>query len=222
MYSTDEGSTWTKPLPVEFSGLPAGARRPFDPTLVLLEDGRLRLYFTCTTPDRPMPGIYSAVSSDGKTFEFEPGLRFGVDGEMTIDCAVARLGRTWHLYSPVQDHDSLGYHATSADGLTFERVADIHLPIRGHWLGSAVARGEELYFFGSGGAGGFVAQSRDGAEWRVYSSRLQVGADPGAVQLKGGTWLVIATGGLRADAPAELPWRTGNSTPAAGRARTQP
>jgi hypothetical protein len=45
-FSPDEGRTWTAPQVIRVSGLPEGMRFPFDPTLVPLPDGRLRLYFT--------------------------------------------------------------------------------------------------------------------------------------------------------------------------------
>src|SRR4051812_24335914 len=44
--STDDGGTWDKPQPNAVRNLPAGYERPYDPTIVLLDDGRLRLYFT--------------------------------------------------------------------------------------------------------------------------------------------------------------------------------
>src|SRR4051794_17847824 len=46
MTSDDDGRTWAKPQPVQVRDLPPGHERPYDPTIVLLNDGRLRLYFT--------------------------------------------------------------------------------------------------------------------------------------------------------------------------------
>src|SRR4051812_972377 len=129
--SADDGRTWDKPKPVEVRNLPAGYERPYDPTIVLLDDGRLRLYFTSRDArGRGPQAIYSAISRDGVSYEFEPGRRFGVeDGQRrAYDCAVAKLGSTWHLYCPVPDRNGRGYHATSVDGLAFRREADVVIP----------------------------------------------------------------------------------------------
>ena len=45
-FSSDEGVTWTDAKPIVVDGLESGLMRPFDPTLVPLPDGRVRLYFT--------------------------------------------------------------------------------------------------------------------------------------------------------------------------------
>src|SRR6185503_4190026 len=59
--SSDEGKTWSAPKVVTVAGLPDGAARPCDPTLVLLQDGRMRLYFT-SHPSGAKAATYSAVS----------------------------------------------------------------------------------------------------------------------------------------------------------------
>jgi len=192
-FSADEGTTWSQPEPIVVHGLPEGAQRPFDPTLVLLEDGRLRLYFTSTTPARRIPGIHSAISKDGLHYEFEPGLRFGVDDNATVDAAVARLDSRWHLFSPVQGSQNEGYHAVSEDGLVFRRVADVAVPVRGSWIGNAIVRNHALWFYGSGGQEGWLARSNDGAEWQLISTALRVGGDPAIVSLKNGKDLLVAT-----------------------------
>lgn len=45
-FSSDEGRSWSPPEVIRLRGLPEGMRFPFDPTLVVLADGRVRLYFT--------------------------------------------------------------------------------------------------------------------------------------------------------------------------------
>ena len=45
-FSSDDGKTWGAPQVLQIAGLPEGMRFPFDPTLVPLPDGRVRLYFT--------------------------------------------------------------------------------------------------------------------------------------------------------------------------------
>ena len=77
-------------------------RFPFDPTLVLLPDGKVRLYFTSNKlRDREsLPAIHSAISGDGLKYEYEPGVRFSVEGRSVIDCAVVMHKGIFHLYAP--------------------------------------------------------------------------------------------------------------------------
>ncbi|HMP60899.1 MAG TPA: hypothetical protein PKD86_16255, partial [Gemmatales bacterium] len=92
-FGDEEGKNWSKPRKVVFEGLPPQYMRPFDPTLVTLDDGRVRMYFT-STPNPRRPGdrdttaIYSAISTDGIHYEFESGARFAV-----MAGPVARLHR---------------------------------------------------------------------------------------------------------------------------------
>jgi hypothetical protein len=223
VFSENNGATWNQPEPIVMEGLPERAQRPFDPTLVALEDGKLRLYFTCTTPDRPLQGIYSAISEDGRTYRFEPGLRFAVEGEKVVDAAVARLGKTWHLYSPIEPHVferrarvhaedpgapgvggrpsavAGGYHAVSEDGLTFRRLDDVSVPVRGSWIGNVLAHDGQLHFYGSGASQGWLARSADGNAWKLATTSLRVGGDPTAVHVESGSFLLIATGPPRRD-----------------------
>ena len=137
-FSSDEGRAWTPPQVIRVDGLPEGMRFPFDPTLVTLPDGRVRLYFTSLKGRRleeDRPAIYSAVSSNSINFVFEPGVRFGVEGRPVIDCAVAWHDGVFHLFAPDNGagvnpgaarrepgerlRESTGYHATSKDGLNF-------------------------------------------------------------------------------------------------------
>ena len=102
-FSPDDGRNWTAPQVIRLDGLPEGMRFPFDPTLVPLPDGRVRLYFTSnTSPDfrRSTPAIYSAISTDGIHFDFEPGVRFAIEDRIVIDCAVALHGGVFHLIVP--------------------------------------------------------------------------------------------------------------------------
>src|ERR1051325_328620 len=103
-FSADEGLTWTKPQVIQIPDLPRDLRFPFDPTLVALTDGRLRLYFTSVRRgDRfreSLPAIHSAISADGINYAFEPAERFGIPTRPVIDCAVVLHNGTFHLYSP--------------------------------------------------------------------------------------------------------------------------
>lgn len=219
-FSSDEGRAWSPAEPIVVEGLPPELARPFDPTLVPLPDGRVRLYFTSSrSPDfrRSTPAIYSAASTDGVRYVFEPGVRFAVEGRLAIDCAAALHEGIVHLIVPDNGtaadmmlgqqrgeppRGGRGYHAVSRDGLTFERIADVVLPGRNRWLGNLLSDGGRLVFFGTGG-GPWPFTSVDGTAWEVAANALRVpGADPGAVRLRDGSWLLVVTGPPRPGTPS--------------------
>ena len=170
-FSTDEAKTWTKAEVIRLKGLPDGMRFPFDPTLVPLPDGRIRLYFTSNQRrELGVPAIYSAISDNGIDFTVEPGMRFGIEGRPVIDCAVVLHHGIFHLYSPdngaqrrgdgpgnrpgqMQPADGLAYHATSKDGLEFKRIDDVTIEGRRRWLGNASSDGKTITFIGTGDPG---------------------------------------------------------------------
>jgi hypothetical protein len=218
-FSSDEGRSWSKPEPIVVEGMDAGLIRPFDPTLVPLPDGRVRLYFTSNRSwdfGRSAPAIYSAISTNGIHYQFEPGVRFALAGRLVIDCAVALHQGVFHLIVPdngevpgpaqppgpkPQPSGGNGYHAISHDGLKFKRVADVTLASRGNrWLGNLVSDGGELVFFGTG-PGAWPVTSPDGVRWAAAAELVRVpGADPGAVRLRDGAWLLLVTSPPRAPA----------------------
>jgi hypothetical protein len=169
-FSSDEGKTWTKPEVIRVTGLPDGMRFPFDPTLVPLPDGNIRLYFTSNRQrqmEMAAPAIYSAISNNGLDYAVEPGTRFGIEGRPVIDCAVVLHQGLFHLFSPdngaqrqgrgpgndpgrMRPVDGVGYHATSKDGLDFRRVEEVKIQGRRRWLGNAQSDGKNIIFIGTG------------------------------------------------------------------------
>jgi hypothetical protein len=170
-FSSDDGRTWSAPKAIALTGLPEGMRFPFDPTLVPLPDGRVRLYFTSVrgrTFERDPPAIYSAISADGARYTVEPGVRFAVEERIIIDCAVVRHKGVFHLFvpdngpvrrpgegpggDPLGNRPAMGrgYHATSKDGLRFTRVEDVQIEGRRRWLGNAQSDGKRITFYGTG------------------------------------------------------------------------
>lgn len=211
-FSSDEGKTWTRPEPIVVDGMEEGLARPFDPTLVPLPDGRIRIYFTSNRSrdfSLSTPQIYSAISNDGIHYTFEPGVRFGIKDRIVIDCAVVLHQGVFHLYSPDngtahefqsnQDRHEpprvgTAYHATSKDGLNFTRVDDVTLDDRDlRWLGNAQSDGKTITFFATG-RGVFTATSIDGSSWTPSTHFSIAGADPGAVAAKDGGWIILVTG----------------------------
>lgn len=216
-FSEDEGKTWSKAQVMQVKNLPERMRFPFDPTLVALGDGKVRLYFTGMIGRRmeqSTPAIHSAISEDGVNFTYEEGVRFAVEGRPVIDCAAAVLDGVTHLYAPDNGNRppgpgrqpppaGAGYHATSKDGLTFTRQADVRIEEgRQRWLGGVLADGEVLRFFGTSDRGIWSATSKDGQAWKLDADFPRVpGADPGAVKLKDGSWLLVVTGPPRPGTP---------------------
>ncbi|MCL5271242.1 MAG: exo-alpha-sialidase [bacterium] len=143
----------------------------------------------------------------------------GVDGPPGVPMGMAPGGRR---PGPAAGgpREGVGYHATSSDGLTFTRVDDVRIEGRRRWLGNALSAGGAIMFFGTGDPGvpggpnpafgpprapGGVwrAASIDGARWTVDDAFPAVpGADPGAVQLRDGSWLLIVTGPPRPGTPS--------------------
>jgi hypothetical protein len=230
-FSSDEGRQWSGPQTIRLSGLPERMRFPFDPTLVVLPDGRVRLFFTSLRANRfeeDLPGIHSAISTNGVDYEYEPGIRFGIKGRPVIDCAVVLHQGVFHLYAPdngprrrpgegrAEGRPGVGYHATSKDGLRFTRAEDVRIEGRRRWLGSAQSDGKRIKFFGTGGGPGtpgarppgsgvWVGSSRDGQTWELIEWPPIPGADPGAVRSSGGGWVVVATGPPRPGTPSAEP-----------------
>ncbi|MBM3684178.1 MAG: hypothetical protein FJW83_06510 [Actinobacteria bacterium] len=108
---TTKDSTWIR-YRVRIDGLPTGKPDPVDPSAVLLDDGRIRLYWMRVVNGRA--AIQSAMSNDGVTFKLEPGDRFSTGTEL-FDPTVVRHGGRWLL---VTGPDG-AHHAYADDGLTF-------------------------------------------------------------------------------------------------------
>jgi hypothetical protein len=66
--SQDGGNTWSEPQPIRVQDFPEGFSRPFDPTLAVLDDGRIRIYFSSNPNGRQTleAGVatFSAISND--------------------------------------------------------------------------------------------------------------------------------------------------------------
>ncbi|MDQ7778711.1 MAG: hypothetical protein RDV41_03245 [Planctomycetota bacterium] len=211
-FSEDDGKTWSKPEVIKLAGLPEGMRFPFDPTLVPLPDGGVRLYFTSVrgrTFQESTPAIYSAISKDGVSYVVEEGMRFGVEGQMVIDCAAVLHNGKFHLFVPNNGpaggpggqpggtpggqpkdraSEGLGYHAVSDDGLKFTRVDDVRIEGNRKWLGNAQSDGKTITFYGTGE--GLV----------VGGSGLEPGSGeraPRDRQPRGSLWMATSEDGAR-------------------------
>lgn len=194
--STDEGETWSDPAAIKLSGLAepfASGFTAMDPTLVQLEDGRLRIYFTYHATGRRAAELYSATAPDSEissTFEVENTPALTVSGKGLLDPAVVYFNGVWQHFSWQMDSDD-NYHSTSTDGTSFQLSESINLPM--DFLGQAVVVGDGLRFYGTGKGGVVSAYSTDGQNWTMDSGTRIQGADPGVAQLADGSYLMIYT-----------------------------
>jgi len=120
--SHDNGKTWNSRTNINLVNLNKGA---VDPSIVQLDNGKLRLYFfgSETTDGDPalVPGshkVYSAISSDGINFTVENDIRFQ-DDKLT-DPEVIQYKNQWFMYYSVGAATKL---AISSDGLNFSARA---------------------------------------------------------------------------------------------------
>jgi hypothetical protein len=116
--SDDDGQTWQQgsvqlESPMNFGGA--------DPEVVLLPDGKLRIYYV-VFPGGPgvidpesRNEVFSAISSDGVNFQEEDGVRF--EHEQITDPDVVKIGDKWFMYL-AQGPRLIA--ATSPDGLNFQ------------------------------------------------------------------------------------------------------
>jgi hypothetical protein len=231
-FSDDDGRTWTEAARIVVDNLDASLAPPFDPTLVALPDGRVRLYFISFVARGLKPGtsptataVYSAISTDGVRFAFEPGVRFAVEGRVVLDAAAALHQGVFHIVVP--DNGTAdeflerrakgeaqpggnGYHAVSTDGLAFDRAADLSLPsTRNRWWGNLLSDGDSLLFFGTG-PGLWPLVSKDGMSWSVATKPVALtGVDPAVLRIHDEALLVVTTHETpqmpRSDSPSAAP-----------------
>lgn len=197
VFSSDSGRSWSAPRTITLTGFPDTLQRPFDPTITVTERGQLRLYFTTSRTVNGQPngtlGFSSAISSDGITYAWEPGMRF-VTTRSTVDCAVARWNGVWHLVSPIGAPNEGAYHATSDDGLTFTRLPDIPSSSVHNFTGNLVVVGTSLRFYGTSGLGVWYTEYLSARTWSTPTVLTGVtGGDPAVVEAAPGRWVLVAT-----------------------------
>ncbi|MDH4358938.1 MAG: hypothetical protein OEV37_03330 [Candidatus Berkelbacteria bacterium] len=125
--SSDEGKTWQEKTIANIEGL--GQKTVADPSLLLLEDGTMKLFFFDIGAGRvssqkqeqekdskqTQPNyIYSATSNDGVNFKMDDGYRFADNA--IFDPDVIKVNDTWYLYCGKEGIITV---ATSDDGISF-------------------------------------------------------------------------------------------------------
>ncbi len=141
--SNDGGESWVfKKITIT-----GGEGNPTDPDVVLLDDGRFRLYFTSQIPGKPDIQTFSAISDDGITFTLEDGTRISAaeEGANVVNVKVMNVGDTWHLYGLNEYGPDGLYHATSLDGVTFTKQDLIE---EGMILSNSISLDDGYRFYG--------------------------------------------------------------------------
>lgn len=200
-FSNDSGATWTDPVPVVVNNLPSNYQRPFDPTLVITDDGRIRMFFSSgqSTMIDSSINTYSATSDDGINYTLDPGVRFSMPEGPVIDPAVIRFRNLWHLENPAGAPAEGAYHNISGDGLNYSRVSNINSDASHNWTGNYVVNDtNELRFYGTGASGTTIwySSSPNGGEWSSYVHTNIHGGDPGVVKVSDNNYIMIYTGPL--------------------------
>lgn len=173
--STDGGLTWSAPQLANFIGFPGTYKRPFDPTLVLADNGNIRMYFSSSKTGTLMAldstvHCYSAISADGINYTYE-GVRVLVKDSITIDPAVAKFGSVWHYSAPRAAPQHGAHHFLSNDGMAWTRTTTIGSDFNHNWTGNFLTDGSALNFYGTPNPWTnqiWRNQTLDGFTWNGY------------------------------------------------------
>lgn len=187
--SRDNGKTWSNRTAIN---LDKGVA--VDPSIVQLDDGRLRLYFfgpeTIAGDPALAPGphkVYSAISSDGINFTVETGVRFQ-DNNLT-DPEVIRYGNQWFMYYSVGIATKL---AVSDDGLSFTAHTIIGGDIGG--VPGAVVFHSSVRLFACG-KGLVTATASDGINFAKEQDDIFAGkgfaCDPSVIKMDNGEYSMV-------------------------------
>jgi hypothetical protein len=170
-FSYNGGITWTAPTSCTFTGLPVGYQRPFDPSLVQLTSGQIRMYFSAGVNSPPPGGIdsYSGISNDGITYTFEPTARFDDPTKHTIDPSVINFAGSYFYNSWTGTTTDGAFRAISSNGISFTTQATSTYDGSHLWLGNYLTDGSLLKFYGCGGVGIWANSSTDGTTWGTYT-----------------------------------------------------
>lgn len=197
-FSYDNGKNWTEPTPIIVNGLPSTYQRPFDPTLTTVENNKLRIYYSSSDftnqGQETAINTYSAISSDGVNYEFEPNTRYDHPSQRLIDPAVIYYKNEWHYLSPKGAPQDGAFHCTSTDGLNFTKKDDYTSDNIHNWTGNfTVENKNELRFYGSG-ANIWLNKSNDATTWNSYINTNVKGGDPSVVKISDDNYIMICVG----------------------------
>ncbi|MDZ7798414.1 MAG: hypothetical protein U5L76_02220 [Patescibacteria group bacterium] len=193
LISQDEGQNWTARQTVNYTGL--GNKVPVDPSPVVLDDGRIRLYyldmFSARGPEAIGTGyknkIYSAISDDGINFTQEEGVRFEYEG--VFDPSVIKVGNSFYMYCGDAQGEAV-ILATSNNGLDFNFYSQVY---QGQAIPEVIKDGDTFYLY----TGGIqIATSPDGFSFNklnksFQSSLYSLTADPSVISLSDNEYIMF-------------------------------
>ncbi len=201
--SEDEGATWSDLEIITLDDLPEDFI-PVDPSVVQLEDKRLRLYFFDAAANVNLlkgetadSTFYSAVSEDGETFTFE-GEIYSSDVSIITDPEVFWFEDSWLLYNPAfvknkpwGPGEGQIQISKSKDGTNFEYLTTIDF----EGIPGVMVEGGIISLFGCSKDGITRIFSEDGlsfdtSEVETLNPKLS-GCDPDPVQLENGTYVMM-------------------------------
>lgn len=182
--------------------------RGFDPAIVSLPDGRLRMYYI-SAPTTAGRQLLSAVSGDGLRWTREPGLRLE-DAGLGVPEVVPLSGGGWRLYRvgspPRGDPCHCILSAVTTDGLSFTAEAGRRSP--DDFVDPAVVQvgASEWLMIAAKFEGRtpprslFLATSRDGLSWTFEPEPFadlspNVALDPTPIALGAGRYRVYYASG---------------------------
>ena len=196
-FSYDNGITWTNPSPCVFSGMPPNFIRPFDPAIVCTDNGQFRMYFSCgpNIVIDSTTNTYSAVSSDGINYTFEPNARFDVDSSTVIDPCVVKFNGLWHYSAPIGAPQDGAYHCTSMNGINFAQLSNITSDNNHVWGGNMLNNDTDLRFYGSTTVLNICYNSTtDGNNWLGYVNTNLTWGDPAVFKVGSGNYIIVYVG----------------------------
>lgn len=131
--STDEGLTFTRDAGVRIVAAAAGMQRTHGPSIVKVQTGGWRMYFSDNTTGPTSPRkILSAFSTDLVTWTIDPGVRIGAGSTLTGSAehpgSIANADGSVTLVYAGRGQPNPMYYSTSPDGLNFPREALMGLP----------------------------------------------------------------------------------------------
>jgi len=211
--STDNGLTWGSPTLAVFTGSPAGYKRPFDPTIVIADNGNIRMYFSSSKTGTLMAldstvHCYSAISTDGVNYTWEPGVRVAVADSVTIDPAVIKIGSTWHYACPRAAPQHGAHHFISNDGLAWTRtmsiLSDNNHNFTGNLMSELPGGGTGYKFYGSPNPqinAIWYKTTNDGLGWNPTFQNCTgavtasgINADPAVIKFGANNYLMVYVG----------------------------
>jgi hypothetical protein len=136
--STDGGKTWTFKN-VTLTGNDQ-IKQFGDPDVIILPDGRFRLFTTCQPTLGSKIGIVYAESFDGVNFTYK-GIAAAVADNNVEDSSTFLVGDVWHLFA-LNTQTNMHWHFSSKDGTAFTLIGQE--PYRGDSRNYVLSNGYTL------------------------------------------------------------------------------